>query len=64
MEASFGNLISDGSADPTAFSYQYHRRLPSCLALIHSNITCISLGKADTATGKTGKEETGLKEDN
>jgi hypothetical protein len=28
MEASFGNLISDGYADPTALSYQYHRRLP------------------------------------
>jgi hypothetical protein len=31
MEASFGNLISDGYADPTACtsSYQYHWRLPA-----------------------------------
>ena len=34
-----GILISDGSADPTAFSYQYHKRLPVFFALIHSNIT-------------------------
>jgi hypothetical protein len=29
MEASFGNLISDGLADPTALGYQYHWRLPT-----------------------------------
>jgi hypothetical protein len=29
MEASFGILISDGLADPTALCYQYHWRLPA-----------------------------------
>jgi hypothetical protein len=29
MEASFGILILDGFADPTALSYQYHGWLPT-----------------------------------